>query len=73
MISKIPAFIAAALILGSASAASAAVRHQPASNGVLMLEETVPGTTGGYSADPETRRLERLNDKYSGGWSEYIR
>jgi hypothetical protein len=76
MMTKIPALITAALILGSASVASAAVRHQPGQDRVLLLEDTgaytAPGGAGGYSSDPEIRRLQLLSDKYY-GWSEYIR
>jgi len=74
MIGKISAFVAAALVLGSASVASAAVRNrlvvQPESIGVYAAP--VVGNYGGYSADPRTRALERLADKYN-GWSEFIR
>jgi hypothetical protein len=76
MITKIPALITAALILGSTSMASAAVTHHPRQDRVLLLEDSgayaAPGGSGGYSSDPETRRLELLSDKYN-GWSEYIR
>ena len=69
MVNKIPALIAAALILGSASAASAAPRR------AVVLDDSaayaVPAE-GGYSLDPQTRALERLADKYD-GWAEYIR
>jgi hypothetical protein len=75
MITKIPALIAAALILGSTSMASAAVRHHPRHDRVILLEDgayAAPVGSGGYSSDPQTRRLELLADKYN-GWSEYIR
>ena len=49
MTKAISALIAATVIVGSASVASA----------------------GGYSSNPQTRRLERLADKYNGE-SEYI-
>lgn len=74
MITKIPALIVAALILGSTSMASAAVTH-PRHNRVMLLEDgayAAPVGSGGYSSDPQTRRLELLSDKYN-GWSEYIR
>jgi hypothetical protein len=75
MITKIPALIVAALILGSTSMASAAVTHHPRHNRVMLLEDgayAAPVGSGGYSSNPETRRLELLSDKYN-GWSEYIR
>jgi hypothetical protein len=68
MINKIPALITAALILGSTSMASAAVQR------VMPVEDSGAYATpvgGGYSANPETRRLELLADKYN-GWAEYI-
>jgi hypothetical protein len=74
MTNKITALVAAALVLGSASVASAAARNRP----VVQLESLgvyaapVVGSYGGYSADPRTRALERLADKYN-GWSEFIR
>jgi hypothetical protein len=49
MTKAISALIAAAVIVGSASVASA----------------------GGYSSNPQTRRLELLADRYNGG-AEYI-
>ena len=74
MTGKISALVAAVLILGSASAASAAARNrhitQPES--IDVYAAPVVGSYGGYSADPRTRALERLADKYN-GWSEYIR
>jgi hypothetical protein len=74
MTGKIPALVAAALVLGSASVASAAPRNrsvvQPQSIGVYAAP--VVGSYGGYSADPRTRALERLADKYN-GWAEFIR
>ena len=74
MTGKISALVAAALIFGSASVASAATRNrpvmQPESIGVYAAP--VVGSYGGYSADPRTRALERLADKYN-GWSEFIR
>jgi len=69
MINKIPALITAALILGSTSMASAAVQHR-----VMPVEDSgayAAPVGGGYSSDPETRRLELLADKYT-GWAEYI-
>ena len=74
MITKIPALIAAGLILASASVASAAVTHRGHDRVTQYSSVYVePGVDsyGGYSLDPETRRLERLADKYY-GWSEYI-
>ena len=74
MTNKITALVAAALVLGSASVASAAARNRP----VVQLESLgvhaapVVDSYGGYSADPRTRALERLADKYN-GWSEFIR
>jgi hypothetical protein len=71
MINKVSALIAAVLIVGSATAASAAVVWQPAQvGGVYAADVTSYG--GGYSADPHERALERLADKYQ-GWAEYIR
>jgi hypothetical protein len=71
MITKIPSLIAAALLLASASGASAAVTHRH--NRAVQLEDSAPvvGSYGGYSLDPKTRALELLSDKYY-GWSEYI-
>ena len=69
MTSKIPALIAAALILGSATAASAAVRQNAQSSDAYAANVA---SYGGYSADPQDRALERLADKYN-GWAEYIR
>jgi hypothetical protein len=65
---KISALIAAALIAGSATAASAAVRQSAQPNGVYAADVAA---SGGYSADPQARALERLADKYN-GWAEYI-
>ena len=74
MTGKISAFVAAALIVGSVSVASAAARNrlvtQPESIGVYAAP--VAGSYSGSSADPRTRALERLADKYN-GWSEFIR
>jgi hypothetical protein len=74
MTDKISALVAAALILGSASVASAAPRNrhvvQPENIGAYATP--VVGSYGGYSADPRTRALELLADKYN-GWSEFIR
>jgi hypothetical protein len=73
MTGKILALVAAALVFGSASVASGAVRNRP----VMQLESIgvyaapVVGSYGGYSADPRRRALERLADKYN-GWSEFI-
>jgi hypothetical protein len=75
MITKIPALIVAALILGSTSMASAAVTHHARHDRVMLLENgayAAPVGSGGYSSDPQTRRLELLADKYN-GWSEFIR
>src|SRR5262245_27851081 len=74
MITKIPALIAAGLILASASVASAAVSHRGhdrVTQDSSVYAEPSVDSYGGYSLDPETRRLERLADKYY-GWSEYI-
>jgi hypothetical protein len=73
MITKIPALITAALILGSTSMASAAVTHHPRQDRVLLLEDSgaparVVGSYGGYSSDPKTRALELLSDEYPPGW-----
>jgi hypothetical protein len=73
MNSKISALVAAALILGTASAASAATRYRPVQpEGYDVYAAPVAGSYGGYSADPRTWALERLADKYN-GWSEFIR
>jgi hypothetical protein len=74
MTSKISVVVAAALILGSASAASAAARNRPVVQPENIGVYAAPGagSYGGYSADPRTRALERLADKYN-GWSEFIR
>ena len=73
MKSKISALVAAALIVGSASAASAAVRYRPVQpESIAVYSAPVAASYGGYSADPRTRALERLADKYN-GWSEFIR
>jgi hypothetical protein len=74
MTGKILVFVAAALILGSASVASAAARNRPLTQpeGIGVYVAPVVGSYGGYSADPRTRALERLADKYN-GWSEFIR
>ena len=70
MFSKIPAFIAAALLLGSSSIASAAVKQT--NDRVVQFDAApVAGSYGGYSMDPQARALERLADKYN-GWAEYI-
>jgi len=69
MFTKIPAVIAAALLLGSSSIASAAVKHTNAR--VTQFDAPVVGSYGGYSADPQWRALEQLADKYN-GWAEYI-
>lgn len=71
MTGKISALVAAVLILGSASAASAAARNRPVIQPDVYAARVV-GSYGGYSADPRTRALERLADKYN-GWSEFIR
>jgi hypothetical protein len=76
MITKIPALITAALILGSTSMASAAVTHHPRRDRVLLLEDSgvygaparVVGSYGGYSSNPKTRALELLSDEYPPGW-----
>ena len=73
MITKIPALITAALILGSTSMASAAITHHPRQDRVLLLEDSrasarVVGSYGGYSSDPKTRALEILSDEYPPGW-----
>jgi hypothetical protein len=68
MTGKISALIAVAVILGSASVASAAVRQKPGQTG---LYTPAVATYGGYSSDPHTRALERLADKYN-GWAEYV-
>jgi hypothetical protein len=74
MIGKVSAFVSAALVLGSASVASAAPRNRPLTQPESIGVYTAPvvGSYGGYSADPRTRALERLADKYN-GWSEFIR
>jgi hypothetical protein len=73
MNSKISALIAAALIVGSVSVASAATRYRPVQpEGIDVYAAPVVGSYGGYSADPRTQALERLADKYN-GWSEFIR
>ena len=74
MTGKVSALIAAALILGSASATSAALRNRPLTQpeSIGVYAAPVAGSYGGYSADPRTRALERLADKYN-GWSEFIR
>ena len=72
MIAKIPALIAATLILGSTSIASAA--NHPRHNRVMLLENSgtyaapasAVGSYGGYSLDPHTRYLQDLADKYPG-------
>lgn len=66
---KLPTLIAAALIFGSASLASAAGNGDTAQGGVYATPGAV--SYGGYSSDPHTRAIERLADKYH-GWSEYI-
>jgi hypothetical protein len=74
MIGKVSALVAAALILGSASVASAAARNRPVvqAESVGVYTAPVVGSYGGYSADPRTRALERLADKYN-GWAEFVR
>ena len=74
MIAKIPALIAATLILGSTSIASA--DNHPRHNRVMLLENSgtyaaparAVGSYGGYSTDPKTRALEILSDEYPPGW-----
>jgi hypothetical protein len=68
MTTKISALIAAAMILGSASVASAAVRQN---QGQAGLYTPAVASYGGYSSDSHTRALERLADKYN-GWAEYV-
>jgi hypothetical protein len=74
MTGKISAFVAVAMILGSASVASAAARNRPVTQpeSIGVYAAPVVGSYGGYSADPRTRALELLADKYN-GWSEFIR
>jgi hypothetical protein len=80
MITKIPALVAAALILGSTSMVAAApivaAKHHPRHSRIMLLENraafaTPPqgvGSYGGYSSDPHTRALELLSDAYPPGY-----
>jgi len=57
MTGKVSALIAAALILGSASATSAAVRNRPLTQpeSIGVYAAPVAGSYGGYSADARAR------------------
>ena len=76
MISNISGFLAAVIILGSASIASAATVHRAVNHhvdrgSIMLLENSgrpVVGSYGGYSLDPKTRALEILSDEYRPGW-----
>ena len=68
--------VAAALLLGLSTLTSAASRQRDrgaASYSTYAAQSLTrapapTGSYGGYSADPHTRTLEELADKYRGGW-----